>query len=407
MKKIIWIINEYAGSPFHGAGTRHYYLGRILTRKGIKVRIISSSYSHLFLNRPRIKGVFTDEIIEGVDYTWVKVPFYKHSQSVMRVFKSFAFSSRLLGLPRVKAENPDVIVVSSPELLPTLPGYILAKRLRAKFLLEIRDIWPLCLVEEEGFSKYHPIVIFLQLIENFAYRKADAVISLLPDAFAHIKEHGGSEDKTYYIPNGILLEEVEKLEPLSEEIRGMIPKGKFVVGYTGTIGFANAVEYLIQAAKLLRGEKDILFLVVGQGKEKTKLMAMCHKWRLENVIFLDPIPKRQVQSLLREFVDACYMGIRYSPINRFGISSNKLFDYFYSGKPIIYAVNSSNKPVDEAGAGISVPAGNPEAIAEAILKLKAMSPEEREEMGRRGREYVIANHNWEILAEKFIEAITF
>ena len=84
-----------------------------------------------------------------------------------------------------------------------------------------------------------------------------------------------------------------------------------------------------------------------------------------------------------------------------------MFDYLYSGKPIIYAVNSSNRPVDEAGAGISVPAGNPEAIADAILKLKAISPTGREEMGRRGREYVIANHNWEVLAEKFIEAITF
>jgi glycosyltransferase involved in cell wall biosynthesis len=146
---------------------------------------------------------------------------------------------------------------------------------------------------------------------------------------------------------------------------------------------------------------------VGEGKDKERLTEISEEWGLSNVSFLPAIPKRQVQSLLREFVDVCYIGARDSPLYRYGISFNKLFDYLYSGKPIIYAINSSNRPVDEAGAGISVPAGNPEAIAEAILKLKAMSPEEREEMGRRGREYVIANHNWEILAQKFIKAIWF
>ena len=404
MRKI-WIINEYAGSPFHGAGTRHYYLGLELAKQGGYATIISASYSHLFINPPRATGVYTSETIEGVNYIWIKVPYYASAYSWKRVLKSLLFSFRILALSKQLKEAPDVIVASSPELFPIPSVYRLARKFNAKFVFEVRDIWPLSLIVEEGYSKYHPGIITLQWIEDFAYQKADVVISLLPNAFEHIRARGCSENKYFYIPNGISVEEMEKMEPLPEEIKGSIPKSKFVIGYTGTIGFANALEYLLPSAKLLKGEGDIHFLIVGKGSEKEKIVAMSKELGLTNVTFLPPIPKRQVQPLLREFIDVCYMGLRDSPLYQYGISSNKLFDYFYAGKPIIYAVNSSNRPVDEAGAGISVPAGNPEAIAEAILKLKAMSPEEREEMGRRGREYVIANHNWEILAKKFLKVI--
>jgi len=406
----IWIINEYAGSPhYYGGQTRHYYLARELVKKGYNVYIISASYSHLLINLPIVESAFKKELIDGINYVWVKVPRYKHAHDKKRIWKSLVFTAKLLKLPLAGMEKPDVIVVSSPELFPVISGYILARKHKAKFIFEVRDIWPLTLIELGGYSKYHPFIMLLQWIENFAYKKADAVISLPPNALEHMKAHGLREDKFHYIPNGISLslEEINKIEQLDQKVREMIPKGKFIVGYTGTIGHANALEYLISAARLLQEEKDIHFLIVGEGKDKERLMRISEEWGLGNVSFLPAIPKRQVQSLLREFVDACYLGLRDSPLFRFGISSNKLFDYFYSGKPIIYAVNSSNRPVDEAGAGISVPAGNPEAIAEAILRLKAMSPEEREEMGRRGREYVIANHNWEILAQKFIKAIGF
>jgi len=403
--KNIWIINEYAGSPFHGAGTRHYYLGRELMRRGYKVYIITNSYSHILINPPMVENAFKIELIDGLNYVWVKVPRYKHAHDKKRFAKSLVFTAKLLKLPLPGMGKPEVIVASSPELFPVISGYILAKKQKVKFIFEVRDIWPLQIIELGGYSKYHPFIALLQWLENFAYKRADAVISLLPNALEHMKAHGLREDKFHYIPNGISLEEINKIEPLEEKVREMIPKGKFIVGYTGTIGHSNALEYLVSAARLLQEEKDIHFLIVGEGKDKERLMRMSEELGLSNVSFLPAIPKRQVQSLLREFVDACYMGLMNSPLFQFGISSNKLFDYFYSGKPIIYAVNSSNRPVDEAGAGISVPAGNPEAIAEAILKLKAMSPEEREEMGRRGREYVIANHNWEILAQKFLKAI--
>ncbi|MGB9878041.1 MAG: glycosyltransferase family 4 protein [bacterium] len=396
----IWFINEYAIPPY----LRHYYLSKALVKKGYKTVIITATYAHCGFGFPETNNEYTFDSRDGVPYLWVKVPRYRHAHDKRRILKSLVFTARLFKLPLLQMENPDVIVVSSPELFPVIAGYRLAKKLKAKFVFEVRDIWPLTLIELGGYSRYHPFIVLLQWLENFAYRKADAVISLMPNGYEHMKKHGCAKEKYHYIPNGISLEEMEKAEPLDEKIKKLIPKGKFIIGYAGTIGFANALEYLILAAKLLKEKEEIHFLLVGEGKEKERLTRMSRNLQLSNVTFLPAIPKRQVQSLLREFVDVCYIGLRDSPLFRFGISSNKLFDYFCSGKPIIYAVNSINRPVDEAGAGITVPACNPEAIADAVLKLKAMPHQEREEMGRRGKEYVIAHHNWEILAERFLKA---
>jgi glycosyltransferase involved in cell wall biosynthesis len=125
---------------------------------------------------------------------------------------------------------------------------------------------------------------------------------------------------------------------------------------------------------------------------------------INNVIFLSPVPKNSISELLRK-MDILYIGLRRSPLFRFGVSPNKLFDYMMAGKPIIHAVEAGNDLVQESGCGISVPPEDPVAIAEAIKKLLTMSPIEREEMGRRGREYVVKNHDYKVLAKKFLEAI--
>lgn len=114
--------------------------------------------------------------------------------------------------------------------------------------------------------------------------------------------------------------------------------------------------------------------------------------------------KAAIPSLLAS-MDVCYIGLQKQSLFRFGVSPNKLMDYMIAGKPIIHAIEAGNDLVAESGCGISVPPEDPDAIANAIKRLMSMSPAEREEMGRRGREYVIANHDYNILAKKFLEAI--
>ncbi|WP_297888152.1 glycosyltransferase family 4 protein [Sulfurihydrogenibium sp.] len=402
VKKNIWIINEYAGSPYHGMGVRHYYLGKELLKFGYNVTIITASYSHLFKNPPKVKDRFELEKIDGIDYLWIKVPQYKKSWDKKRLVKWFLFTYFLFKLPLSKLSKPDYIIISTNETLPVLPAYKLAKKHNSKLIFEVRDIWPLSIIELGNYSPKHPFIKLLKYFEDMAIKKSDLIVSVLPNYGEYLKDNGYKDKNFIYIPNGVDLEDMERTEPLNEDIKKQIPMDKFKVAYTGTVGIANALEYLVEAGKILKDYKDILILIVGEGGEKEKLQKMAEGY--DNIKFLPAIPKRQVQSLL-SLVDACYIGWRNKNIYKYGVSANKIFDYMYAGKPIIHAINTKNDIVTMANCGMSVEAENPKAIAEAILKLYNMSQGERKKLGENGKKYVIENHSYEKLAKKLIKAL--
>jgi glycosyltransferase involved in cell wall biosynthesis len=406
MNKTLWIINEYAGSPYHGMEFRHYYLGKELVKRGYNVYIITASYSHLFYNKPKIKDDFTIENIDGINYIWVKVPEYKNSHDKKRVLKWFIFTFKTyFKLPIDKLSKPDDVILVSPMApFPIISGYKWAKKYKAKLLYEVKDMWPLTLIEIGGYSQNHPFIKLMEWFEKFAYKKADKVISVLPLAWKHMEQQGMDRKKFVYIPNGIDPEDYNINEPLPKEIEEKIPKDKFIVAYTGTIGKANALEFLIDAAYKLKYYKDIVFLIIGKGMEENNLKNKVKDLRLDNVIFLPPVKKTQVQSVLK-LIDVCYIGLRNEKIFEFGVSPNKLFDYMYAGKPILYAINSGNKPVEEANCGISVDAENPDAIANGILKLYNLSQEERSKLGKNGKNYVLKNHTYKHIANRFEELL--
>ena len=146
-------------------------------------------------------------------------------------------------------EKPDVIIYSSPTLIGYLSAYQLAKKYNAKLFFEVRDIWPLAIIQAGGYSPKHPFIRLLQWIEDFAYRKSDKVISVLPYAVEHMVERGMIRDKFTWIPNGIHPTELENAEPLNKSVVSALPKDKFIVGYTGTFGLANNLSSFIEAAK--------------------------------------------------------------------------------------------------------------------------------------------------------------
>jgi len=406
MSKVIWLINEYAGSPYHGMGTRHFYLAKGLEKLGFKVYIITASFSHLLTKPPQIENSFKYEKIENVNYVWIKVPPYDGGKDRKRMYKWFIFSARLFLLRkrRVIHEKPNFIIASTPELFHLIPAYKLAKEFEAKFIYEVRDIWPLSLVEIGNISERNPLIWLMKRIERFSYAKADVVISLLPNLSEYLIENNIKVKRLEIIPNGVCIEDLQLAEPLPKWIRNKIPKNKFIVIYTGTLGKANALEHLIKTANILRTYQDIYFLIVGKGSEKDRLIKLTEKLNLRNVSFLPAIPKRQVQTLL-QLADVCYIGLRKKSIFKYGVSPNKLFDYMFAAKPIIYAINSGNKPVDEAKCGISVEAENSQAIAKAIIKLYKLSPEERKILGENGRRYLLQNYTYKSLAYKLGEIL--
>ncbi len=403
-KKNIWIINQYTGSPHYGMNYRSYYLSKEFIKNGNNVTIFSGSYSHLFVNLPETHSKYTKEIIDGINYVWVETPKYKSSKSLGRVWNMLVFMFRLFFINIFKYQKPDIIIISSLSLFPVLNAYIWAKIFKIEFIFEVRDIWPLTLIEVGGMSKHHPLVIVLGWFEKLGYKKAKHVVSVLPYAKEHMVSHGMQEKKFRFIPNGIFLDEVENYDDVSSDIKALFPKNKFIIGYAGTIGIANALEYLFESAELLKNHSHIHFVIVGRGGELNHFQQYCIKNKLSNITFIPAIPKKQVQSILKLF-DVCYLGWHSKDIYEHGISANKLFDYMYSSTPILHSISIKNDIVREVKCGVTVDAEDSLAIKEAILSFSSTKKDELAKMGQNGKEYVIKNHSYKTLSKLYMEIL--
>jgi glycosyltransferase involved in cell wall biosynthesis len=377
---------------------RHYELGRELVALGMTVVVITGSHSHLFATQPRVTGGYTIERLDGLTYCWVRTPAYTRSMSLGRVFNMVVFTLRLYRLPTGRLPRPDAIIVSSPSPFPILPAKRWAVRWGARLVFEVRDLWPLTLQELGGLSDRHPLVIVMDWFERRAYRDADAVVSLLPAAATHFESRGLPRGRVHVIPNGV--SESALLEPTSDapdNVRGAVAGASFIVGFVGTLGMANALETLIKAGRLLDGE-DIKLVIVGRGPDEDRLRAMAAG--LRHVVFAGPVPKADVPATLRRF-DVCYVGFHKSPLYRFGIAPNKVYDYMAAGRPIILAAEAANDVVRDADCGISVPPEDPTALAEAIRSMRALSSEDRARLGQNGRDYVRREHGYRGLAMRY------
>src|SRR5690554_325342 len=405
MSKTVWIINQYASTPDYGYAGRHYYLGQELAKLGYNVYLITSAAHHLLREKPVFDSSFHFERDGRFTVVWVKMPKYSEAHSKVRALGWFLFPWRIQKLAKVIPDEPEVIVCSSPSLLSFPGAKRLAARYRARLRFEVRDIWPLTFVEIGGLSLKHPFIRLMQWVEDRAYRDSDRVISNLKNSVDHMVSRGMDPRKFSWVPNGFSLQEVNQNAELSAETVKQLPEGKFLVGYTGAIGTANALDSLIEAAERVKGNSDIAFVLVGAGKEKAILQELVSSKGLTNVFFEDPIPKVQIQSMLARF-DVCYIGLTKDPLFRFGVSPNKLFDYLYSGKPIIYAIDSGGyKPVEEAGAGIQVAAQDPEKLAAAVLALHGMPETERQKMGNAGRTLALEQYEYSQLARQFRDVL--
>lgn len=401
------IINHYAGSKIHGMEYRPFYLAKEWVRLGHKVSIVAASFSHLHSQSPNINGDITEEVIEGIRYFWIKTPKYR-GNGIGRVLNMLVFSWMLF---RHKSKimfscNPDLVIASSPHPFTIFGASKIAHTSKAKLFFEVRDIWPLTLIELGGMSRFHPFVMLTQWAENFAYRVSDRVISLLPRSESYMKEHGMAAEKFIYLPNGIDIIEWQNDHKAPATIlhasmlSQLKQEGKFIVGYAGSHGMANGLYTFIEAASLLQSQ-TIVFVLVGQGPEKKNLQQKVLQAGMKNVLFLPSVQKSHIPGLL-SFMDVLYIGLKDESLFRFGVSPNKLMDYMMAAKPVIHAIKAGNDMVSECGCGISVPPENSEAIAKAVIQLMGMTPTERKKMGLRGKQYVSTYHDYRVLAKQLL-----
>jgi len=400
MSKNILIINEYAGSPRYGMTFRHYYLAREFINKGYKTTIVTGSYSHFLKKFPNMQNsLYKNEIIDGVNYLWIKVMKYSKSFDKKRALKWFEFTYKLFFITKYLDEKPDIIICSSSAPFAIIPAYYLSKKFNAKLVFEVRDIWPMTLVEIGGFSKNNLFIKFMGLFEKFALKKSDILVSNLQNYTKHIKELGINRE-AHWVSNGIYLQEMKNIKELDISIADLIPKNKFIIGYTGKLGVSNAITYLIEAAEILAKQSDICFVIVGDGQEKENLIKKAQT--LSNVVFINPIEKSEIHSMLKLF-DVCYIGLQKEKLFKYGVSPNKLYDYMYSAKPILHSIDTSNDIVKLSNCGISVEAENSKEIAKSILDFYNMDEIQRNNLGKNGKSYVLEYFTYDKLAEKFIK----
>lgn len=399
-KKTIWIINQYSSTPETGVGGRHYYFAKSLAQLGYEVYLVGAAFTHLLREPPVLENNFKVEpIADNFNFVWVKMPTYSEAHSKKRIANWFSFAWKITKLKNI-LPKPDVILYSSPSLVGYLGAEKLACDLSVPLAFEVRDIWPLTLCELGGYSENHPFIRLLQWIEDRAYKNSDFVLSNLKNSYEHMQSRGMKPEKFAWVPNGFLKEEVESAQPLEQSTLDQLPKDKFIVGYAGTLGIANALDSFIRAANELKGYSEIAFVLVGNGKLKQRLQQQVEELGLTNVYFVDAIPKRQVQSLLKVF-NVCYIGLTKDPLFRFGVSPNKLFDYLYAGKPILYAIDSGRyTPVTDSESGIQIEPENVEHIVDGVLKLYNMSPEERAVMGSNGHQEAVQSYEYGSLTKK-------
>lgn len=401
----IIIINHYAGSDEFGMEFRPLYLGKELIKQGHDVTVLAASFSHLRKKQPTVLKDFEEQYIDGVRYVFVKTPSYKRNDH-KRFINIFSFYNKVKKNAKYLAQKykPDAVVGSSTYPNDVKLAKLIAGYNNAKVAYEIHDIWPLSLIELYHFSTNNPLIRFLQKAENFAYENSDVVISILSNAIEHINDLGYKDINFVHIPNGIpdSIDITPAPDEIAKELTEYKNNGEFIVMYLGGFAKANALDEFINSSKSL--PKGVRLVLVGDGLLKNELVETVKAKNFTNVSILNSVPKSSVQSVL-SIADCLYIGAKQSNLYKYGIGMNKLFDYMLSAKPIICGIDTANNPIELANCGKVITPQDTDDIVKAIIELYNEDKSELDNMGERGKDYVIKNHSFSVLAEKFADAL--
>jgi glycosyltransferase involved in cell wall biosynthesis len=396
----IWFVSKYIIIPSAGepAG-RAYGLVREFARLGYKSVIITSDSMGKF-DAPVAEDPIVIKEREGVAVCRVRTLKYADSKSIRRVLSWVDFEWRVLLLPKGALPAPDAIIVSSLSLLTVLNGLRLRRRYKCRLIFEVRDIWPLTLVEHGGFSERNPFVLALGAVERVGYCRADTIVGTMPNLGAHVEKVTGCSLPTSCIPQGVDVEAIRAPKSLpADYVTAYIPAGEFLVAYAGSIGIANAMDVFFECAESMQQIPDIRFVVLGDGENRQSYIDRYGS--LPNLTFAPHVPKSQVHDFLSR-CDLLFWSAHKSAVYDYGISLNKVVDYMLASKPIVASYSGYRSMIDEAECGTFVPAGDAAALRDEILRYAGMAAENRKVMGERGLAWLLEHRSFEVLAKEYL-----
>lgn len=401
-RKTIWFVNKYATPPGSNAGLRALSLSREFILRGHFAIVINSRANHYFPEEvqkgEKAFGRFTYAENWGVPTFTHQTFSYKRTASTRRVLSWLDFELGLLLLRVGRLPGPTHIIVSSPSLLTILNGYLLSRRLKARLVFEIRDIWPLSMTARSRFTDNNPLVGFLLWVEKFGYRKADVIVGQMPNLVEHVDKTVGPGKIVRSIGLGI---DPDLEVHLNEHVE-CVKSNVFRIVYTGSIGRSNALETLLDVARSLHGDPTVAFEFFGKGDFLEGFREQYADFPM--VMFHGDVPRKKLLIELGN-ADVSFLSVDQSEIWRFGQSLHKIVDYMAVGRPILAAYGGHASMINEAGCGFFVPPADFQALKAKILELKAMSPAELDAIGQRGRKWIMQNRTYKKLAEEYLRVL--
>jgi glycosyltransferase involved in cell wall biosynthesis len=402
--KRIWLIWKYCRLPSDGVyPARGFSILRELARRGYDCTIITARHDWTLIGGADLPAREV-KMVEGVRVVTFNVLSYQRAKSLRRILGWLHFEARVLTMRISDLPRPDVVIASSLSLLSVISGLVFKRRFGSQLVFEVRDIWPLILTENGGFRSRNPFVLALGLIEWIGYKYSDWIVATMPNLGDHVQNVLGYRRAVACIPMGVPEEMLsDGVAEFPAHLEAVFPKAEFVLTHAGSIGIDNALETMLGAARLLKGDSRIAFFVIGKGDLVTRYKSECSD--LPRVVFADPVANKFVQPILKRS-SALYFAAHPTVVLEFGQSLNKLIDYMYSGRPVIGSYSGFPSMIDEADCGEFVPAGDSQALVNSLQRWVKRPRNELDAIGNRGRQWVLNNRTYDRLADDYIDLIS-
>src|SRR5574340_89300 len=391
----ILLIHQAFASLDEPGGTRHFEFARMLVASGHQVTVIASPVSYI-TGALAAGAVGSASLPTGMRIFRASVYQAHHRSFAHRVLAFFTFmlSSFWIGLG---IHNVDLVWGTSPPIFQGVTAWWLARLKGARFLFEVRDLWPEFAIAV-GVLKDRTLIRMSWWLERTLYRHADCVMINSPGFLEHVRKRGAR--RIELIPNGADPGMFAVDASGAEFRREHRLDDRFVALYAGAHGMSNDLGVVVDAARLLQGT-GIQIVLVGDGKEKPSLVEQAEG--LDNILFLPSAPKSRMPQILA----AADAGIAIlSAIPAYTTTyPNKVFDYMAAARPVVLAIDGVIRQVVEAaGCGIFARPGDPQALAHAVRQL-ASDRQATRKMGTSGRRYVELNFSREEISRKLIQVL--
>ncbi|MEW5818661.1 MAG: glycosyltransferase family 4 protein [Cyanobacteriota bacterium] len=367
MKHVLILYQTFA-IPSGSAMIRTYEVAKNLVKKGYKVTVITGT-------SPRT-GIQTSNKVErrnidGINVIILDIEYSNKMRIRKRYIQYFRFAFEAIkhGL---KEKDIDLVYAVSAPITIGIPGYVISKFKKAIYVFEAADLWPDVPIAMKTL-KNKTIIKLAYWLEHFTYRKADRIIALVTGIKDRIIEKGFDKNKIDVVPTFADLELFTNGEDDYCYRNNLnIPDNQFICTYVGALSFMNDFIQVLRCAKILKEKfvKDISFLVIGQGIEKDNLIKFKEEHNLDNVIFHDPIPKKDLPKILAAS-DLGLVIFQNLKVLTDTACSNKYFDYMAAGRPLLLNFGGwQTELIETSIAGIGTEPNNPEDMANKIINLK-------------------------------------